>query len=209
VWGRREDGKGQHVDVSAQEACLNMLSYPQVMEQFGNPLRERRFSFTMQSMNVQAKDGWVALNHLLAREWEDLCRLIGREDLLADPTLLYDVAKKRAIWPDFERDANAWAKDKTRDEIFHAAQARRIPAGIPYAPPEMLTCEQFLARDFLVEVSQPGLGTFAQPCAPFRSPSLRVDRRPAPAIGEHTADVLADVGVGPEDLRTLRQAGVV
>ncbi|MFN8545089.1 MAG: CoA transferase [Candidatus Binatia bacterium] len=209
LWGRRASGKGQHVDVSAQEACLNTLSYPQVMEQYGNPIRGRRFSFTMQSVYVRATDGWVALNHLSAREWEDLCLLLGRADLLADPTLIYDIEKKRAIWPQFERDANAWARDKTRDEVFHAAQERRIPAGIPYTPPDMMVCEQFLARDFLEQVSQPDLGEFVQPCAAFRSRSLRPDRTPAPALGEHTADVLAELGVERAEMRARRDAATL
>ncbi|MGD9598442.1 MAG: CaiB/BaiF CoA transferase family protein [Steroidobacteraceae bacterium] len=192
--GRRVDGRGQHVDVSSLEACLNMLSYPQVLEQFGCPPLRRSFSASLQTFYVRARDGWIALNHLSPAQWESTCILLGVPHLADDPTLLSDMEKKRAIVPELMAAAEAWARDKTQLEAFHAAQELQIPAGIPYAASEMLDCEQFLAREFLVPSVQPGLGAFLQPRAPFRSASLRSDPRPAPTHDESVDALLREVG---------------
>lgn len=190
VRGRRQDGAGQHIDVSSLEACLNMLSYPQVLEQFGCPPLRRNISAALQSFYVQAKDGWVALNHITAGQWETTCAMIGAPHLAEDPSLLYDLDKKRAIVPEFLAAASEWARDKTQIEAFYAAQELQIPAGIPYTPRELLECDQLRARDFMAEAVQTGLGAFVQPSVPFPSISWRTDRRPAPVPGEHDREVL-------------------
>ncbi|MBV6423934.1 MAG: Formyl-CoA:oxalate CoA-transferase [Steroidobacteraceae bacterium] len=192
--GRRSDGRGQHVDVSALEACLNMLSYPQVLEQFGCPPLRRNFSASLQTFYVQARDGWIALNHLSPSQWESTCILLGVPHLAADPTLLSDMDRKRAIVPEFMTAANAWASDKTQMEAFYAAQELQIPAGIAYTPREMLDCDQFRARDFMGRGHQPGLGEFLLPCAPFRSASLRTESRAAPTRDERIDDWLRGAG---------------
>lgn len=209
IRGRRKDGKGQHVDVSAQEACLNMLSYPQVLEQFKCPPVLRSFSAGLQTFYVQAKDGWVALNQLTAGQWENLCALIGAVHLAEDPALLYDLEKKRAIMPEFMAAASAWAKDKTQSEAFYAAHELQIPAGIPYTPKELIASDQFHARDFIIKTSHPELGEFVQPRGPFQSISLRADRQPAPGLGQDNLEVLGNIGLEPKDLRALRNAGVI
>ncbi len=209
IRGRRADGKGQHVDVSTQEACLNMLSYPQVLEQFNCPPLGRSFFAGMQTFYVQARDGWVALNQLTPSQWENLCALIGVVHLAEDPSLLYNLEKKRAIMPEFMAAASAWAKDKTQSEAFYAAHQLQVPAGIPYTPRELIESDQLQARDFFIRMSQHGLGEFVQPHAPFQSTSLRADQQPAPDPGQDNLEVFGNIGLQPDDLRALRNAGVV
>lgn len=209
VRGRRKDGKGQHVDVSSHEACLNMLAYPQVLAQFGCPVPGRSFYAGMQTFYVQAKDGWVALNHLSASQWQDLCLLIGAPHLAEDPALLYDLKKKRAILPEFMAAASEWARDKTQAEAFYAAHELQVPAGIPYTPREMIASDQLHAREFMIKTSQPGMGEFIQPRSPFKSPSLRTAPQRAPELGQDNREVLGDLGLQPTDLRALRNAGVI
>ena len=182
--GRRVDGRGQHVDVSALEACLNMLSYPQVLEQYGCPPLRRNFSASLQTFYLEARDGWIALNHLSPSQWESTCIMLGLPHLALDLTLLSNMEKKRSIVPEFMAAANEWVKDKTRMEAFYAAQQLQIPAGIPFSAKDLLDCDQLLARDFMIRTVQPGLGEFMQPGAPFRSGSLRTDRKPAPTRDE-------------------------
>ncbi len=209
IQGRRQDGKGQHVDVSAQEACLNMLAYPQMLAQYHGTSLPRSFAASMQTFYLKAQDGWIALNYLSPVEWENLCALIGAFHLAVDPTLLYDMEKKREILPELMKFAQEWAKDKTQDEAFQAAQELRVPAGIPYTPKEMLDSEQFRSRDFFHKTSQPGLGTFAQPRNPFKSPSWRSDWQPAPRRGQDNDEVLTDIGMDPEYLRKLSDEHVI
>jgi crotonobetainyl-CoA:carnitine CoA-transferase CaiB-like acyl-CoA transferase len=183
VRGRRRGGGGQHVDVSAHEACLNMLSYPQVLAQYGCPPLRRSISAALQSFYVEAKGGWIALNHLTASQWETTCAMIGVPHLGEDPSLLWDLEKKRAIVPEFLAAATAWACDKTPIEAFYAAQELQVPAGIPCEVKDLLECDQLLARDFLLRVGESAADTIMQPRAPFPSLSWRSDQRPAPPAG--------------------------
>ena len=193
VRGRRQDGRGQHIDVSTHEACLNMLAYPQVLEQFGCPPVRRNSAAMLQGFYVQARGGWIALNHLTASQWETTCAMIGVPHLGQDPGLLWNLDRKRAIVPEFLAAAGEWARDKTPTEAFYAAQELQIPAGIPYTVKDLLQCDQLVARDFLARTAQPGLGEFVQPRAPFPSRSWRADPRPAPLPGEHDQEVLEDL----------------
>lgn len=208
IRGRGEDGKGQHVDVSAQEACLFMLAYPQVGEQFNLPSPMRDLSGGM-GFYVEAKDGWVALNYLSAAQWENLCAMVGMPQFAEDPTLLYDKVKRAAIMPELVAAATEWAKDMTQNEVFYLAQELQIPAGIAYTPKEITASDQLNARNFFIKTAQAGLGEFVQPRKPFHSTSLRDDLRPAPDLGQDNQEVLGEVGLGPKDLRALRNAGVV
>jgi crotonobetainyl-CoA:carnitine CoA-transferase CaiB-like acyl-CoA transferase len=208
IRGRRADGKGQHVDVSAQEACMNMLSYPQLAEQFNSPLPQRNFAGQM-GFYVQAKDGWVALNYLSAGQWGNLLLLVGVPHLAEDPTLLYDYKKRQAIMPEIIAAANEWAKEKTVTEAFYAAQELQIPAGIAYTPKDIIASDQLNVRDFFIKTSQAGLGEFVQPRNPFPSLSLRADRQPAPDLGQDNQEVLGNLGLQPKDLRALRNSGVI
>ncbi len=208
VRGRRHDGRGQHIDVSSQEACLNMLSYPQVLEQFGCPPLRRNISAALQSFYVQAKGGWIALNHLTASQWETTCAMIGVPHLGQDSSLLWDLDRKRAILPEFLAAATEWARDKTPIEALYAAQELQIPAGIPCTVKELLECDQLQARDFLVRREQPGLGDFVQPSAPFPSLSWRTDQRPAPLPGEHDREVLDGLDRAALPMQASRSAQV-
>ena len=93
-------------------------------------------------------------------------------------------------------------------EFFLGAQRAGLPVGVIYSPEEAFEDEHFKARGFQVEVEQPQLGRRVRyPGAPYvfeKSPwSIS---RPAPRLGEHTDEVLAEVGIDPAP---LREAGVV
>ena len=93
-------------------------------------------------------------------------------------------------------------------EFFLGAQRAGLPVGVIYSPEEAFEDEHFKARGFQIEVEQPQLGRRVRyPGAPYvfeKSPwSIS---RPAPRLGEHTDEVLAEVGIDPAP---LREAGVV
>ncbi len=96
-------------------------------------------------------------------------------------------------------------------DFFRQAQERGIAAGVIYAPEEVLNDPHFQARGFPVEVDHPELGrTVTYPGAPYsfaRTP-WRISRR-APRLGEHNAEIYAELGLGSEVLAALRVDGVL
>ncbi len=77
-------------------------------------------------------------------------------------------------------------------------------------PREIVGSPQLAARGFFVDVVNPGRGTLRYPgaCAVTRGPRVGI-RRPAPRLGEHTAEVLHAHGLGAADVGRLRAEGVV
>ncbi len=96
-------------------------------------------------------------------------------------------------------------------DFFRQAQERGIAAGVIYAPEEVLDDPHFQARGFPVEVDHPQLGrTVTYPGAPYRFARTpwRISRR-APRLGEHNAEIYAELGLGSEVLAALRADGVL
>ena len=96
-------------------------------------------------------------------------------------------------------------------EFFRQAQERGIPVGVIYAPEEVLGDPHFRARGFPVAVDHPELGrAVTYPGAPYRfgRTPWRISRR-APRLGEHNAEIYAELGLGSGALADLRAQGVL
>lgn len=185
---------------------MSLYGYWQLVEDFYGFSVKRRIPFPG---FVKAKDGWAAVNSLTAQQWESALTLMGMADELADEDIRHDLVKRDLLRPKLETRANEWAKDKTRDEIFYSAQELRIPAGLPYTPPDMLKSPQLLEREFFAKVFQQGLGEFLQPRAGFVAPFLKQEVSPAPALGQHNYEVFRDMGFEMEDIQALGNVGII
>ena len=194
VRGVRQNGRGQHVDLSVFETCW-VLGQSNMSVSYGTSMPRR-----MKQVPdfVRAKDGWVGITAGNGDQWRNTWILAGMLDVLDDPELIYDQVKREKRRPELESRLNDWGKDKTREEIFYAAEDLRIGAGITYAPGETLGCPHLVAREFFVKTSHPKLGEFSQPGAPFKSPAVTPVHKPALGLDEHNDEDLAEFGVNPK-----------
>jgi crotonobetainyl-CoA:carnitine CoA-transferase CaiB-like acyl-CoA transferase len=100
--------------------------------------------------------------------------------------------------------------DKGKYEWFHAAQEWRLTFGVEQTPAELLACPQLEARGFWRSAEHPVAGRLTLPARLFGSTEETASpARPAPRLGEHTAEVLGELGVPPAEVACLRAAGVV
>ncbi|HZQ36078.1 MAG TPA: CoA transferase, partial [Dehalococcoidia bacterium] len=174
----RETGQGQWIDASAMEAFLSAHSWlTTAWSHTGTVLRR-----TATDLN-RCKDGWIY--YFSGPFSQNALLLMERPDLLDDPRFadfpswVANGAVLREIW-------DAWSADRTKTEIYHAAQELRVPVAPVNTVQDLYESPQLAARDWFVEVEHPRAGRVRQPGFPYKlSGTPPAISRPAPQLGEH------------------------
>lgn len=212
LWEARTSGKGQYVDVSMVDSVLTLAelitfySYNDVVPRPGGNRQPQITPFG----RVWAKDGWVVVAISSAgKAWADLCKIMGREDMIDDPRFSSNDARNK------NSDAVYAAVEEFTGRHTKAELMKLLGGKIPFAPvynaQEIHNDPHFKTRQMLVEVEQPGseqkVTVAGVPPKLSRTPG-EVHRR-APMLGEHTEEVLGELGLGADKIAQLRQSGAI
>jgi crotonobetainyl-CoA:carnitine CoA-transferase CaiB-like acyl-CoA transferase len=141
------------------------------------------------------------------RRW---ARLIGREDLIDDPRCKDDISRGNNSQI-INEATSAWCAERTRDQAIAELEAARVPCGPCYNLDEVLDDPQVDSRNLLEEIEYPG-GTKPVPiaCTPVRLSETPAGAcRRAPTLGEHTDQVLAELGLTADEIGKLRASAVI
>jgi benzylsuccinate CoA-transferase BbsE subunit len=227
---RDQSGDGQHVDVSRHEAMIMPNMATGSMAAMTGNRGKRAGAFFRQTKSVQreiwpCKDGHVsfALRGGPAR-LPGLVAMVKYMDEhgMASPRLTAMDWKaynhnllSQAEVDELSAEFGAFFLTKTMTELFDAACTRGLMLAPACTPREILASEQLGAREFFVDLPDPSRGTLRVP-GPFAR-TTSVDpaatavavRRPAPRLGEHTAEVLGEIGVGTTEIERLHREGVL
>ena len=205
---RDRSGEGQLVDVSMADGALSWLAMvaARVFAAGEQPRRghEMLGGSLLCYRPYRCADGWVTLGALEPKFWQAWCRGVGREDL---------------IEKQFERpgsDAHAEVErifmERTREEWREFASHNDCCLEPVLDLDEALDSELVRAREMVVELDQPGVAApvrqLGTPVKLSRTPG-DTDRRPGPALGEHTEEVLRALGYGADEIRALLESGAV
>ncbi|MFN0146891.1 MAG: CaiB/BaiF CoA transferase family protein [Dehalococcoidia bacterium] len=141
-------------------------------------------------------DGYVEFSAAAARV-DRLSEMLGHPEWLADPKWHVPGAMIRPdLVEEFEGNFYPWLYDHTKREIWAKAREARVLCGPLFTLDEIAADEHFRARGFWTKVDHPALGTVEIPGRPFVMPASPWEiRRPAPFLGEHTAEVLSEAGL--------------
>ena len=209
---REHTGGGQIVDISVQESLLTILGNIPILYSHLATVARRigsRHHRTHPTAILPCQDGYVGIAAQTPQQWEALCLLVDRPELLVDPRFITGV--QRAERAD-ELDAVLlpWFLERTRQEVMLACQARRIPVGMSCTIPELLDDAQYAATGFFQDIDHPTTGTARYPGEAFHIPSAAGVFARAPLLGEHNTQVYAGwLGLSPHEQTRLRSQGVL
>ena len=207
-----EPGRGQRIDVSLLESTLAVL-VNQAQNAFVGGQAPQRLGNAHPNLvpyeTFRTADGEVAVAVGSERQWPRLCEAIGLPGLAVDPWYATNgdrVVHRADLRPIL---ASRFASHTTAD---WAAILDR--ADIPWGPindvAAAFATPQAVAREMVVEVEHPVLGAVRQVGLPFRLSATPASIRSAPPLlGEHAAEILAELGYGPAEVDTLRALGAI
>jgi len=213
LWSRERGGAGQLVEGSLLRSALaigNSILIEQAVTQRNRVPQGNRGYLSAPGDLFRTRTGWIVVQAIGQGMFDRWCALVGRPELAADPRFADDERRgaNSAVVSDV---MSAWCSSRTRDEVLAALAAAKIPAGPVYSPQEALDDPHVKAAGLLPQRTFGG-GSQSYPLAPHPVDMSALDagfRRPAPRLGEHTDEILAELGYAAADITALRAKGVV
>ncbi|WP_067568533.1 CaiB/BaiF CoA transferase family protein [Nocardia acidivorans] len=210
---RETTGRGQQVDLAIIEPMLTLLGpHITAYDQLGQvPPRTGNRSSNNAPRNLYrtADDEWVAVSTSAQSVAERVVRLVGRPDLVRAPWFASG-AERAAHADELDEAVGSWIAARKTEEVvaaFEHAQAAIAPV---YTTADIFDDPQFRALESIISLPDAELGRIRMQNILFRlSETPGAIRWTGPPLGAHTAEVLADYGVGADRLTQLRAAGVV
>jgi crotonobetainyl-CoA:carnitine CoA-transferase CaiB-like acyl-CoA transferase len=206
--GRSE--RGRLVEVNMLEAMIGLAIEP-ITSYFNlrQPIPVFERAATSQAYNLTCKDGKRIGLHasMLDKFWQGLCRAIEREDWIA----IYPTRADRiADYEHLASELSAIFGTRDRDEWIARLERAVVPFGPENELQDLESDPQIRHLDVFYEVEHPRHGKVKAPRRPVRIDGSRdVDFRPPPDLGEHTDEVLSEIGLTVERIAQLREARVI
>jgi crotonobetainyl-CoA:carnitine CoA-transferase CaiB-like acyl-CoA transferase len=213
LYHRERSGEGQVVDVGSLDALFSCLgTHPSACAMLGQ-VAERNGSrdlLTGPANVFEAQDGHLYLHAGTNPLFPRLCQILGRPELATDERFK-DVPSRMANIDAIEAIVAEWVAGHTVEEVGQALTGAGIPWGPVATIPDVVDSPQIAAREMLVDVEHPELGTLKIPGIPIKlSATPGTIRHPPPLVGEHTDEVYREVlGLDDQELRRLREVGAI
>ena len=208
--GAKATGLGQYIDASLFDSAM-AFSVWDICDYWGTgkppePLGTAN-KMTAPYQAMASADGYFVMGANNQKLWLKLCGLIGRPELAEDArflTISLRLANRAALQEELERSFRLQPKDYWVDTLLAAG----IPAGPILSYPEAFESEHGRARNMRMEIDHPIEGTVPNiGFAVKLSGTPQQVRRHPPLLGEHTDEVLAELGIGANERAALRSRG--
>jgi crotonobetainyl-CoA:carnitine CoA-transferase CaiB-like acyl-CoA transferase len=213
LMSRALTGRGQLVEGSLLRSAL-VANNPLLIEQALRAPNRRPTGNRGQTAGpvdlFRTRDGWIVLHVVGQGIFERWCELVGEPGWKADPRFRDDLARGEHGEALSER-TQRWCAGHTTDEALAALGRARIPAGPVLTPQQALEHEQVVAGGYLQPVGHPDSPVPIPIAAPpflLGGAPASIRRRP-PRLGEHTDEVLGELGYDAAAIAALRADGVV
>ena len=209
---RLRTGQGQHLDVSLLASTLALLPDP-VAHYFDSGKRPPRLGNRNPNLTpaeaFRTKDGWVQVVIMNPDQYGRFCNVLGDEQLATDPKFATNDSRL-AHHDELKTRIEAALGGATTAEWVSRFEAAQVAAGPIYEFDEVFEDPQVRHLGLVTEIDQPGYGKAKMLAFPVRASATPATiRRPAPRLGEHTAEVLGELGLSRVEIERLAAAGIV
>src|ERR1700741_1686665 len=207
LFARERTGEGQHIRLAMLDTMIAYL-WPEAMTLYTVVGREATTAdpTARPDLIFETADGYITVGTISDSEWQGFCAASGRPGLADDPRFntpggrAGNATERILLMAEIikERPTAEWLRQLDANDVPSAPVLRRN---------EVIANEQVLARELVVEVAHPDIGRVRQavPAARFDRTPARI-QGPAPRIGEHSAAVLAELGLGAAEIERLATA---
>ena len=210
LFARERTGEGQHIRLAMLDTMIAYL-WPEAMTQYTVIGREAAIAdpTARPDLIFETADGYITVGTISDPEWQGFCAASGRPGLAEDAR--FNTPGGRAV--------NATEmillmaeiiKERPTAEWLQRLDANDVPSAPVLRRNEVIANEQVLARELIIEFDHPDIGRVRQPV-----PAARFDRTPAriqgpaPRTGEHSAAILAELGLEPAEIERLSVEKIV
>jgi formyl-CoA transferase len=233
LYQRNSSGRGQRVLAAMQDGVLNLcrvklrdqqrLARAQVMKEYPQYPHGKFGSAVPRAGNASGggQPGWIVKckgwetdpNAYLyfitqAPVWKEICTVIGKESWITDPNYATPAARLPRLKEVFDTIEH-WTRTKTKFEAMEELNRHDIPCG-PILSMEELAAEPSLrATGTVVEVEHPGRGKYLSVGNPIKLSDSPTDVKRSPLLGEHTEEVLAELGFAAGEIAEMRSQKAV
>lgn len=207
---RERTGQGQHVRLAMLDAVVAFL-WPEGMARhtfLGEGIGLSRPP-EVRDLVFETRDGYMTAGTVALREWHAFCRAVERPEWLEDPRFRSAAGLVKHADARLELMADV-LRTRTTAEWLEILDAAQVPCAPILTRDQLVRHPQLVENGLVVESDHPNTGRMQQARPPERfelTPSEL--RRPAPLLGEHSDEVLAELGWSGDEVARLRERGVV
>jgi formyl-CoA transferase len=213
---RQTTGVGQQVEVAQQEAVVNLLRI-HLRESYATgkpaPRQGNRSAAAAPSNLYRCRPGgpndYVFIHCATVEMWQTLTRIVGRPEL-GDDTRYHDRRDRVQFIDDIDAMIEAWTEKRTKHEVMEILAGAGVPCGAVLDSTEILSDPHLRKRRFIVDLEHPRRGPYPMPGNPVRLSDSPTEIERSPLLGEHNAEIYGKLlGVGPEQIESLRRDGII
>ena len=206
---RERTGEGQHVKLAMLDAVIAFL-WPEGMARHTFISSEKQAdSPNSRDLIFETADGFITAGAVSNAEWNGLATALGHPEWIDDPRFSTVAARAINLRQRLEMTAEVLATN-TSAHWLSRLEANQVPSAPVLTREEVLRDPQVLANELIVESMHPHLGPMRQPrpAARYEATPSQL-RRHAPMLGEHTDEILRDLGISSDVIRDLRASGTI
>jgi len=230
---RQKTGKGQKVSCSMQDAVLNLCrvklrdqqrldkvgyleEYPQyphgsftdVVPRGGNAGGGGQPGWVLKCKGWETDPNAYIYFTIQGHAWEPITKALGKPEWATDPAYMTAEARQDKIF-DIFATIEDWLKDKTKYEAVDILRKFDIPCAPVLSMKELAASPDLRKSGSIVEVDHKVRGKYLTIGSPIKFSDLEIEVKPSPVLGEHTDEVLADLGYNSDDIAKLHAAKAV